>query len=65
MILFLDTADVLGITVIFAGELKSSSPFHDPTATTGDKYATHFGIGGCNAKKVVYPTLFNVVKSAG
>lgn len=26
MILFLDTADVLGITVIFADELKSSSP---------------------------------------
>lgn len=51
MILFLDTADVLGITVIFADELKSSSPFYDPTATTGDKYATHFGIGGCNSQE--------------
>ena len=44
MILFLDTADVLGITVIFAGELKSSSPFYDPTATTGDKYVTRSDI---------------------
>ena len=51
MILFLDTADVLGITVIFAGELKSSSPFHDPTATTGDKYVTRSDIGGCNSQE--------------
>ena len=65
MILFLDTADVLGITVIFAGELKSSSPFYDPTATTGDKYVTRSTLEAVIAKKVVYPTLFNVVKSAG
>ena len=37
MILLLDTADVLGITVIFADELNYYSPFYDPTATNGDK----------------------------
>ena len=37
MILFLDTADVLGITVIFADELKSSSPFYDPTSTISER----------------------------
>ena len=65
MILFLDTADVLGITVIFADELKSSSPSTIPPLRLATNTLLILALEAVIAKKVVYPTLFNVVKSAG